>query len=239
MTRRTTATGASVYDTRPDCPARFHDSVSATRRAGCVCPVAKERRRVYFKRQQFGRLDPAYTDATGTRRRLQALIAIGWPIRELAQQMGWTGNPGLLLYGKRNQVHKHTAALVAEVYDRLWNVPGPSARSRRAARQAGYAPPLAWDVIDDPAAVPNLGAAVDVLPDEEAVRRALAGQTTFSRLQPADRVEAYRRLVAAGAGPGTICRRLGISSGTQRTLAKLANADNNADSEADHKQVAA
>jgi hypothetical protein len=225
--RSTTATGASVYDTRPACPARFHDSVSATRKAGCVCPLARERRRVYFKRQQFGRLDPAYTDATGTRRRLQALIATGWPIRELARQMGWAGNPGLLLYGERQQVHKHTAALVADVYDRLWDIPGPSLRSRRAAQRAGYAPPSAWDddTIDDPAATPDLGAPVDELPDEEAVRRALAGKARFAQLQPADRVEAYRRLVGAGAGPGTVCRRLGISAATLRALAAAADAD--------------
>jgi hypothetical protein len=227
MDRRTTATGASVYDTRPHCPARFHDSVSATRKAGCVCPVARERRRVYFKRQQFGHLDPAYTDATGTRRRLQALIAIGWPIRELARQMGWTGNPGLLLYGERQQVHKHTAALVADVYDRLWDVPGPSVRSRRAAARAGYAPPLAWDDIDDPAATPSLdggGDLVDEVVDEVAVRRALDGdEATAVRLTEAERVEFTRQLLRRGGGASAVSRRLRVSGGRARRLIEQAS----------------
>jgi hypothetical protein len=58
---------------------------------------------------------------------------------------------------------KHDA--IARVYDALWNQPGPSDKGRRRAAKLGYAPPVAWDdeTIDDPAAVPNLGAKVSSL----------------------------------------------------------------------------
>lgn len=103
-------------------------------------------------------------DATGTRRRLQALVAVGWPQQHLARDLGMTpGNFGTCL--TREQVIVRTVRAVRVVYDRLWNVdptehgatPGGVTRARRHAAERGWPPVGAWDddVIDDPAAFPD------------------------------------------------------------------------------------
>lgn len=96
-------------------------------------------------------------DATGTRRRLQALRAAGWSAQALAEQLDCSES----MVCKRNWqpvVRAATAAQVAELFDRLQLIPGPSERARRYAARNGWPPPLAWDDdIDDPAAQPDLG----------------------------------------------------------------------------------
>lgn len=97
---------------------------------------------------------PRRVDGTGTRRRLQALIAVGWSGASLAARMGWsTSNLWTLILGD-GLVAARTAAKVAGVYDELWNQAGPSARARNLAAKRGWVPPLAWDDIDDADAAP-------------------------------------------------------------------------------------
>ena len=103
-------------------------------------------------------------DGTGTRRRIQALMAIGWSMGRLAPYLGMDAtNVGRMVRGPRVRASK--ALMVREVYDRLWDVPPPEqdwrekisvSATRRRARERGWAPPLAWDddTIDDPDAEP-------------------------------------------------------------------------------------
>lgn len=95
---------------------------------------------------------PARVDGTGTRRRLQALMAIGWSGQQLADRMGWTNANLHKLLRDTGNVSTRTAQLVAGIYDRLWDRPGSSVRARNLASRKGWAPPLAWDddTIDDP-----------------------------------------------------------------------------------------
>jgi transcriptional regulator with XRE-family HTH domain len=101
-------------------------------------------------------------DATGTRRRVEALVATGWSRAKLGERLGIepTGMSELL---RREQVTAGRARAVADLYDELWNRPPPerewrekisAARSRNYARDHGWAPPAAWDddLIDDPQA---------------------------------------------------------------------------------------
>lgn len=112
----------------------------------------------------------AKVDATGTRRRLQALVALGWSGSKLAYRLGMepTNFSSLL---QRDLVHADTARAVRDLYDRLWNITPPQAewrdkiaanRARGYAAERGWAPPMAWDddTIDDPAAAPE-GASVE------------------------------------------------------------------------------
>lgn len=104
-------------------------------------------------------------EASGTVRRIRALIAIGWTRTEIARGIGWSlANLGTMLHRGAEPwagfVEVRTAAAVSALYDRLSMHPstGPhSARARAEARSNGWPPPLAWDddEIDDPAAAPT------------------------------------------------------------------------------------
>jgi transcriptional regulator with XRE-family HTH domain len=107
----------------------------------------------------------ARTDGTGTRRRLQALMAQGWSQSKLAREIGYElRNFAYLVQGKR-EVTVRTARNVRRLYDRMWDVAPPRAtkydrgsytRSVKYAAAHGWLPPLAWDddTIDDPDAQP-------------------------------------------------------------------------------------
>jgi hypothetical protein len=96
--------------------------------------------------------------ATGTRRRVQALCRIGWPLSAIGGHLGVSKEATNALLN-RPKVTAAKATAVAKVYDRLSMTPGPSVRARRAAEASGWAPPLAWDddTIDYPTAKPDLG----------------------------------------------------------------------------------
>lgn len=109
-------------------------------------------------------------DATGTRRRLQALVARGWPQARLAHLLGRRRDSvGRLLAA--STVTAATAREVRALFDRIWSTPPPehTAAERAAVEQAralaagrGWRSALAWDDIDtdpDPAAGRRTGAA--------------------------------------------------------------------------------
>lgn len=92
--------------------------------------------------------------ATGTRRRLHALQAMGWRLRDINALTGH--EIGALVRDHYTVVRASIAAAVADVYDDLWDKPGPSDVTRQRALVRGFAPPMAWDDdrIDDPKARP-------------------------------------------------------------------------------------
>lgn len=93
-------------------------------------------------------------DATGTRRRLRALTAIGWTSSEMGARCGLSAATLANVSGGRvATVNVRTADAVAVMYRELCMTPGPSSAARRRASCACWAPPLAWDDdLDDPAA---------------------------------------------------------------------------------------
>lgn len=113
--------------------------------------------------------DGAMIEGTGTRRRLQALIANGWAQNRLAERLGMhRTNLNKMLLG-HNYVRCGTARAVTMLYNDLWDQAPPQAehrakisanRARNYARDRGWPPPMAWDddAIDDPAARAYLGA---------------------------------------------------------------------------------
>lgn len=98
-------------------------------------------------------------DPTGARRRVQALMRMGWPKAEIAAHCGLSTS-GLrhLLHTNR---HVRTATVVAlkQAFDELAMRPGPSDQTRRHAERLGWLPPLAWDddTIDHPLGAPGNG----------------------------------------------------------------------------------
>jgi transcriptional regulator with XRE-family HTH domain len=96
------------------------------------------------------------TDATGTMRRLRALVAIGYPIAQLAPRIGiYPTALGNIARGELHTVRLTTADTVALHYQQLICQPGPSSRARIEARKKGWHGPLAWDDIDDPNCQPE------------------------------------------------------------------------------------
>lgn len=103
-------------------------------------------------------------DATGTVRRLQALVRRGWPKARIAAQLGMTLSNFISLLD-RDRVTAATARAVAELYPRLENtdpiahgvMPGTALRTANTARYLHWALPAAWDedTIDDPDAHPD------------------------------------------------------------------------------------
>jgi hypothetical protein len=107
----------------------------------------------------------AHVPADGTRRRLQALVAVGWSQSALARRLGMEPTNFFGLLG-RTQVRADTARAARALYEELWNrTPRVETRHQRAsitrarklAAARGWLPPVAWDddlidLTEDPAA---------------------------------------------------------------------------------------
>lgn len=155
----------------------------------------------YRKRLRMGLQPAALVDATGTNRRIQALLALGWPLKVLAPRLGYDGrsHPYKLVKTPTGRVTRDMAVKVEKLYDLLSMTIGPSKRTSGRALRAGYLPPLAWDdeQLDNPAAKPhNCRRDPEIAPalDEILIERALAGDAP-RRLRPAEIREAVRRAV--------------------------------------------
>lgn len=106
--------------------------------------------------------DGARVGATGTRRRIEALVWVGWSINRQADLAG-VDRQRLDQALSGRPVRAETARAIAALYERLWNMEPPRethrqrisySRAKRRARDHGWAPPMAWDRIDDPKARP-------------------------------------------------------------------------------------
>lgn len=103
-------------------------------------------------------------DAAGSRRRLQALMANGWPQTRLGPHFDLHPHYVTELL-RQPRVYGTTAAAVAAAYDQLWNQDprqhgvtiSAYKKVRTHARTNGWAPPGAWDddTIDNPDAHPE------------------------------------------------------------------------------------
>lgn len=95
----------------------------------------------------------------GTRRRIQALMAIGHSMRDIA-----TAAHGIdisvvreaLNGARRTGVTAQTASRIARAYRTLAARPGTNTRARNRAAAAGWPGPAAWDDIDNPSEQPDL-----------------------------------------------------------------------------------
>lgn len=143
-------------------------------------------------------------DATGTRRRLQALVAIGWPKATLATRLGRTPSNFHTLLTKP-RVTARTARTTRALYDALWNIQPDqhghasrqaATRARNHARRNGWPPPMAWDddSIDNPDGAPDRGAAAGRV-SAIAENAAELAEQGFTRDQITERLGASRSVV--------------------------------------------
>lgn len=102
--------------------------------------------------------DPHHVDATGSRRRLQALRVIGHRRYDIAALLGITDDRiKHITNGRTRRVTRYEATAIARLYRRLSVIPGPSQQTATIARNKGWHGPLAWEAIDDPACKPETG----------------------------------------------------------------------------------
>jgi len=151
-------------------------------------------------------------DGTGTQRRLQALVTIGWSMSRLAARLGINpGNFTAMVHGTRDVTAARAREVIA-LYDELWNKPQTGTdhrsrisvnRARRTAAQKGWVAPLAWDdsTIDDPAARPATGE-----------------PTTAAEARIAD----IEFMISTGTPWWEIAHRLRLTEGTLETFCRRA-----------------
>jgi DNA-binding NarL/FixJ family response regulator len=186
---------------RHDAPPRQFVNASVARRILSVTPE---------------QIVTAFVDPTGTVRRLQALVAIGYSQTEIAERLGvHTGNLSPLIHGKRPRVSVRTYASTRALFVELWAHPvtgHAGDRPRAIAASRKWVGPLAWDDIDDPAEIAKLGGAKSKLIDDVAVELAMNGEPI--QLNLAERREAVTRLYRRRWSDNRIADALHISDRT-------------------------
>ncbi|QWY84249.1 helix-turn-helix DNA-binding domain protein [Arthrobacter phage Zaheer] len=172
--------------------------------------------KVRFRHIMYRSNPDAKVPSIGLRRRLQALLTMGWRHQDLEPLLGF--DSGVVLYQKGDVTfRKHEAT--KRVYDELWNKRGPAdLRTMRVVAKAGYAPPLAWDddTIDDPTAAPDLGARIYA-----------QGRCPEGAIHKADAaVEDVEFLIRDGLNWTDITERLDVKPASlERTLARKGRSD--------------
>lgn len=151
----------------------------------CRCEGCKRGRAEYQFWYVRNRNKAALVDATGTRRRLRALVAMGWSLNAIADREGCSWSR-IRNWRDAELVQVSTVQSVRRVYDDMsMRVPQPRTKSERAAvtyakryaARNGWVPPLAWDdeTIDDP----------DAVPDVEGVAQVVVSEVFADRFDPA------------------------------------------------------
>jgi hypothetical protein len=163
-------------------------------------------------------------DATGTRRRIEALARLGWSTAELSRHLG-RHRSYLLKVLRNQQLEVATVLTVRRLYDELsmtWCTTPTAGRVAADARTRGWAAPLEWDegTIDDPAAAPYSRGHRSVDLDEVVVNRFMAGDHTLVTTR-AERVE----IVARWRADGRPLRQLEKATGWNLSRYYDANAD--------------
>src|SRR5690606_36740591 len=138
--------------------------------------------------------------------------------QHLAPLVGLTAqNLRFITIGEHRRVASDTAARITAVYDRLCMTPraaatryekGAVSRAKATATRNGWAPPLAWDDIDNDPAAPGLTTTDSTEPDRVVLERLASG--TPVQVDIPDRPPIVRELAARGLSDAEIARRLGV-----------------------------
>ena len=211
------------------------ETLTCTTSHGCTCSDCRTAHREYsyWRRHMIeaGRADVlnSRVDPTGARRRIQALMCLGWSQVQIATHAGTTQTViSAHLYNRWITRNGHDR--IATVYELLSaRIPATDTtsqrmsvhRTRALARRNGWAPPLAWDDIDDPDEQPTghlvcttAGCARAAQPDGRCSghQRRPHAPPPISPQDRADLVARIHELAEAGLTDPEIGRRVGKSA---------------------------
>lgn len=155
--------------------------------------------------------------AHGFKRRVRALMRIGWTQKEIAAELGIAQGNLALKLRTNERVRRATHEAAVEVFERHCMTARSGAIAKRTARIAaknGWPPPLAWTDIDDPNEQPKHNARGSNDPaaqqrhlDMAVVWRLVDEGVRVRQLTAAEAAEACRILVARGVNPAQIEKR--------------------------------
>lgn len=101
---------------RTGCAATRHGTASAYRH-GCRCLDAREEHRLYNKRARERRNPPGQIHPAPSARTIQALMALGWPPRDIAVRITRTSATRNMMRAFRaHWLHPATANAITRVY---------------------------------------------------------------------------------------------------------------------------
>lgn len=153
-------------------------------------------------------------------RRLQALHALGWTAAEMARRAGWTGANTVALMDPRWRHREYVSSATFELFDGVFrdlcmtippHSPGATLAKRKSAER-GWAPPLAYDDIDDANATPDRGTV------------STRGDIIKDRAR--GRIEDIEHMAEVGVSSPEAARRLGLSDeGLEKWLASHNRSD--------------
>lgn len=110
------------------------------------------------KRKHALGADHLLVDSLGTQRRIRALQRMGWSSARIGEAagMGWAHpNKSVKRLLLAEQIRMETARGIDRAYQTLGHRVGPSRQLQLLAIKNQWAPPGAWDDIDDPAEEPR------------------------------------------------------------------------------------
>lgn len=189
--------------------------------AGCrdqCCAMAKFRESK-LRRQAIARGHTYQVPCDRSRRKVRALMALGWPASEIGHRIG-VSQQAISRILARDTIRATTAAWIDEVYTSLeMKIPEDTIYTRRtknAARKAGWPPPLAYDDIDAGILAdqgqPERSAVPPDRLDEVEIERLFSGDWG-RRLSRREKTEAMRRWIAGGRSEASLCLLTGWGTG--------------------------
>jgi hypothetical protein len=171
--------------------------------------------------------DTGFVPATGTTRRIQALMVMGWSMTQQAALAG-SHRGCFVRFLTVDRVTAATHRKTKAIYDELWDLaPDPQttgekssvARTKAYAARRGWLPPMAWDDMDTDITPPDPTAAHDLddesdrdSGDQVLVEMAIAGSNVL--LTSRQREEAVTRLNARRLNDGEIANLLHVDKRT-------------------------
>jgi transcriptional regulator with XRE-family HTH domain len=165
------------------------------------------------------RLPHTIVPATGSARRIQALMVLGWSQAQIADRVGMP-KQSISLIIRSDSVRWQTHEAIAALYEQMWNCTPPAdtphrkthtARARNYAAARRWLPPMAWDDIDNDLTPPT-PELDDNFIDEVLVDIAMAGEQV--RMTILERESAIARLNRARLNDHQIAGLLHVNERT-------------------------